>query len=1424
MSVASRSGDEAKERIKRSLFAARSEDGEALESYILHVKITEDVYYPSTPAPPGSDPANRKVRYIVVAVRRSGRVLMHKARENSNGTFSVGKTWNLDELKKIEDGPGPQAEMGPAFTITMQKPYYWVADSRREKMNFVHGLVKVFRKYTGGKSPDMVGFNDDVGVSSATRQPKQQTLPTSALPPQSQQAPVRTQATAPLQPTQPLQSSRPPRPQVQIPVTSSRFYEEPAQLSATSATSVQPPPMSAKSELRAQFSPQPQQQDFSRAPQSPSASTIASVATSITRPYEVPPPRQQPPRQELGYVDSASTTSATSSILTPLGYVDSARTPSSQAAPARTPTSPNAPGPTTVREVNTTHPDYFNTRPLQPHAETQPLRPPAQSPEGRLQRLAQQPMMTPPVEVATPPAEQPEPPARQPPATAAPGRMLSETIRKISDHQARPPIDTAELAPAARPEAPWQLSARELRGFGPPTTAPLQAMKPMIDAAEPARETIPVVTQNDLPRQQSVPNIEEDRARPQVAPRAQTVYRDYAEADGQFGAYQLPQSAAQPQQQHRPMTDVVDRDMGESPGASSSRLAGATGTPQLPVTPRKLDDVREEEPEPEKLASPIVMPSPVKPLQSDNTFMPPVLVAEQPPQEERPFTPPPRKSSPMRSRSPNKRRNRSSVTSLASFQSRRRSYIQVSENNATDGLNEVEKVLEDFDWTALGNADRLEETLRDELAAIEAANNHAIVEGDERMSDLLAKIDKSVLECENMDAMLTLYAFELNTLADDIAYIESQSRGLQVFTANQRALQSELHNLLETIVIRPEQLESLQSASLESPQGLATVEKNLVPLYQALRTMSTQADAVKAGMGGMGAVQERRQDYVAASEEFLRRLTQFMIMKFQAGVITYVRPKDKSSRQRKPQLLSHDEAYTHLYRYAPLMLYAKEINAQRFADLQQHYVKPVKAAYSTDCAEFIDAYRTMTRKATQDENEMTFTGAREAAMQSTVATMRSATLKRSGTVARNLRAPIEEALGREKDRDQEGKVYAHEVIASMFDEIMPILIQEQNFLVKLFHLSSVSSDSYADYVEHQAGRELNLKDLNQLKSKDTDRTIARVLSDVMDQAFGFLRDDMRTFAEWCTNLDKIQCVGILKVLQLHLSRVMDTDHEFAIVFLMKLCERIEGILARFIQEQIRAIEETKVKGTKRKGVVLFFKVFPDFANRIETQLQGEGVHNLDIRLTVNDNYEKINKAMFESLKRIARELPTATGGPVDPEDKEQLNYAVTMVENMHHYVQAVDTRGIDILEDYKFNAQSSYKENLSLYIRSVTRRPLGILLNFVEGAESLIQANPAEDISARVAYSKSAIRKLLATYDAKEIRKGVDALYKRVDKHFGEDEEGSTQLFTLVWKAIQDEYFRITDRTTTLVARYRDPALQMGWGKGDISSAFSRKL
>lgn len=106
----------------------------------------------------------------MISVRNTGRVKLHKARENANGTFSIGKSWPMEDLSTVEnyvnlvpkDDEEAQRKLwagDKGFTVTITKPYYWEAGTAKEKEFFIGSMVKIYNKYTKGEFPILTGFS-----------------------------------------------------------------------------------------------------------------------------------------------------------------------------------------------------------------------------------------------------------------------------------------------------------------------------------------------------------------------------------------------------------------------------------------------------------------------------------------------------------------------------------------------------------------------------------------------------------------------------------------------------------------------------------------------------------------------------------------------------------------------------------------------------------------------------------------------------------------------------------------------------------------------------------------------------------------------------------------------------------------------------------------------------------------------------------------------------------------------------------------------------------------------------------------------------------------------------------------------------------------------------------------------------------------
>lgn len=288
--------------------------------------------------------------------------------------------------------------------------------------------------------------------------------------------------------------------------------------------------------------------------------------------------------------------------------------------------------------------------------------------------------------------------------------------------------------------------------------------------------------------------------------------------------------------------------------------------------------------------------------------------------------------------------------------------------------------------------------------------------------------------------------------------------------------------------------------------------------------------------------------------------------------------------------------------------------------------------------------------------------------------------------------------------------------------------------------------------------------------------------------------------------------------------VTSSNQDFLNNVLQKLNGSLESRFSKFVEEQIRAIEDTKVKIKKRKGVISFMRVFPNFSAAVENMLSSTDTAS-SVRRAVDREYERIIKSMFDSLKVIARENPaTLTNSSADPEDKEALNYHILLIENMNHFSEELNTHGLEVLEDWKEAAASEMAEHMSLYLNAVMRRPLGKLLEYLENLESQIASGKTITIiAAQPSNSKTTFNKILSAYDGREVRKGIEALRKRVEKHFGDadDPSLSRELVNRVLRECEKFYNEVEVRISTITTTVYGGDVLFEWPRADVKMAFS---
>ncbi|OAA57093.1 exocyst complex component [Niveomyces insectorum RCEF 264] len=1367
MTRAERFEDE-KRRIIDSCFNKTDEDGSIIETYITHIKILEYSSHPTSPPPPQArTPQSEKHRVIIVAVRKSGRVRVHKSKENPNGTFSIGKTWDLNDLSAIESYTSPNASPdfrqwagNVGFVITLGKPYYWQAQTDKEKKFFIASLLKIYGKYSGGKVPTIVGFDqyelDQIQGGAGRR----------VAPP-----PVAAQP----------QPQPPPPPQAQAQ----------AQAQAQFTPPLPPPPLSAREPVSAASAT------------ASSASNYGSMGSTDFR-------------NTGGVPRSAMLASGAAS---PATSIDSGRS-ATQAAALRRLAGSNKSQESVAASMTARSDDGSISIPSRSRNANGPVN------GTGAYGLADSPAIAegkPPPERKRPPMD-PSRPQGQADDGLVPAPLMSST--RSRDGAVLPPPRNSNRS------SPYQDAKRAAMDPGaPPSRTPTNGSFPNTASSTPPprlrRASPSAESAAGAPEQQSssatpsalvqaqaqesapppvppIPTEEPVDTRPGLGPMIKKKSKgDIA------SAFWKAASAANA---FKPRPGGAGERLRQAQTRNDDGPDGITGVvpaPPRPVSVEKSKPTLEEPPKTPERSSirsipevKVTIPTSSRPASShlptnEVASKLAATAAEEPPAEDAVIS-------------------RKSV--IAGNDAKYLATLGVDPTIIDKRSAEFAKWLDYFGWVPgehmrSVNMEDLKVDVDRELDRAQAGGWLSRFRAeDERVEAIKKGVDVAIDECEELDNLLTLYSVELSTLSDDIAFIEAQGQGLQVQAANQKLLMKELESLLDTCAITSNDLEALRTAPLESTTGIGEIESALVTLYKAMSKIDPSrgnpsatrgqdasseepAALLHSDFGQMRVVREKKEMYAAESNAFMRRLVIFMASELDKA-FAQTRRAMEGALAKKVDPRNHDVGRDLLWKYSPLMFYAREADLTNWDRILQIYQDTSHPLYKTEFRGLLNVWKKNARKPTGDDSEILFTSLQEKKEEGLATTARKLTVKRSQTLARSLRSPLGDGGSGNSSRTSLDKMpnnsltngggnrsHPYEIFASVLDELLPLVQMEQNFVIDMFHATTLQQEmDFADVVAAAPPSNRRGGDLRRNRPMEPDRALARRVTRAMEAIFSFFEQDLQGLIDWVLSMEALQGIGVLATLERKLADISQSNQEFLSNLLQKLHGNLEGRFRKFVDEQIRAIEETKVKIKKRKGVIGFMRIFPHFSMAVENML-ADVDPALSVRRTVDGEYDRLLQSMFDALKVIARENPTMTvaaAGAADPEDKEALNFHILLIENMNHYLEDVENpRGNPVLDRWKAAAAAELREHLGLYLNAVMRRPLGKLLEHLENLEAQLASGKSPSaVAAQPSNTKAMFNKVLSGYDAKEVRKGIDTLRKRVEKHFsgGGDDDFSGSL------------------------------------------------
>ncbi|XP_038858605.1 exocyst complex component 1-like isoform X5 [Salvelinus namaycush] len=178
------------------------------------------------------------------------------------------------------------------------------------------------------------------------------------------------------------------------------------------------------------------------------------------------------------------------------------------------------------------------------------------------------------------------------------------------------------------------------------------------------------------------------------------------------------------------------------------------------------------------------------------------------------------------------------------------------------------------------------------------------------------------------------------------------------------------------------------------------------------------------------------------------------------------------------------------------------------------------------------------------------------------------------------------------------------------------------------------------------------------------------------------------------------------------------------------------------------------------------------------------------------------------MNKVFQSIETELNSLIALGDKIDSFHSLYMLVKMSHHVWTAEN--VD---------PASYLSTTLGNVLVTVKRNFDKCIHFFEGVEARVAQGVREDeVSYQLAFNKQELRKVIKEYPGKEVKKGLDNLYKKVDKHLCEEES----LLQVVWHSMQDEFICQYKHFEGLIGRcYPGSGITMEFTIGDMLEYFS---
>uniref|UniRef100_A0A3B3UNX1 Exocyst complex component 1 n=1 Tax=Poecilia latipinna TaxID=48699 RepID=A0A3B3UNX1_9TELE len=737
---------------------------------------------------------------------------------------------------------------------------------------------------------------------------------------------------------------------------------------------------------------------------------------------------------------------------------------------------------------------------------------------------------------------------------------------------------------------------------------------------------------------------------------------------------------------------------------------------------------------------------------------------------------------------------------------------------------DIESMMEMCEF-AVSNAEAFAEKLFKELQVLDGANIQSIMASEKQVNILMQLLDEALAEVDTIEGKLSSYEEMLQSVKDQMDQISQSNRLIQISNTNNGKLLDEIQFLVNYMDLSKGHIRALQEGDLTSPRGIEACISASEALLQCMNV------ALRPGHEQLAAVNQQQKLFAELRDTFARRLTNHLNNVFVHQVTaSYYRSSclslpghDQSStlsqNTAELSLPKHSPLHRDLLRYAKLMEWLKNTHREKYEGLSRTYVDYMNRLYEREIKDFFEVAKIKmagTSKEAKGKFGKTTLPRKESALKQETESLHGSSGKLTGSTSSLNKLTVQGSNSRRSqssslldmgnmsasDLDVADRTKFDKIFEQVLSELEPLCLAEQDFISKFFKLQQHQTvlpplpeteevdGSVPSRVPPQADHR---------HSVSSEKDLVRLM---MNKIFQSIEPELNSLIALGDKIDSFHSLYMLVKMSHHVWTAENVDPaSFLSTTLGNVLVTVKRNFDKCISGQIKQMEEVKISKKSKVGILPFVTRFEEFAELAETIFR-----NAERRGDLDKAYVKLIRAVFMNVEKVASESQKT------PRD-------VVMMENFHHIFSTLSRLKISCLDAERREAKHKYTDHLQSYVINSLGQPLEKLNHFFEGVEARVaQGVREEEVSYQLAFNKQELRKVIKEYPGKEVKKGLDNLYKKVDKHLCEEES----LLQVVWHSMQDEFIRQYKHFEGLIGRcYPGSGITMEFTIQDMLEYFS---